>query len=355
MIANFRRKTWIIKEKLNLINIDDYELISNPKSLSDSSSSISEPRSIERSKSSPKFSPKSDEKEEKISSESLKNNSISDESVKVFVDKSTDTDNLIDSVDILKAHFMNHLICWSFLEKMSQFYQWPLACIGNLVDNAIKKSRDHGVTVLIDYYIPDITLGSGYTSNLIDIPKNCNTNSDTNPNLNTNSNIYSNLNTITHTLTNINLQNSSFPILTIKDDGPGISKRKFNKIICLNSTDELKHNKIFEFGLTFRASLMRLADSVLIISKKKHYNEVNIGVLSKFLQKMVNTDYLVNPVINFKFNPKTLNLIPTSLYYNEILNIILNEIKVIFPNSTSLLDYIRTINTGNYMIINIEV
>ena len=327
--------------------IDKIDDLVYPKPLSDTSSNISEPRSLKSSKS--KSSNLSKEISGKVSEESkicllnqitkikpykkvFKQDDLQNR--KICIDQSTDTSDLIPSIDILKTYFTNHLITWSFIEKMSDYYQWPLACIGNLVDNSIKKSNEHGVTVLIDYFMIDLT-----QSTQPKVQKEIQSNLE-------NEDFYQN---------KINFTNGTkpklFPILTIKDDGSGISKRKFNKLVCLNSTNELKENKFFEFGFTFRSSLMRLADSVLIISNKKKYHEISVGLMSKTLQNLATLDYLINPVINFRFDPKTKNLVPTSIYYNEILCIILNEIQFIFPNAESFLDYIRHTNTGTHLFL----
>jgi len=43
-----------------------------------------------------------------------------------------------------------------------------------------------------------------------------------------------------------------------------------------------------------------------------------------------------------------MNLVPVSMYYNEVLNLIMEEVRFIFPNSNNFIEYILGINSGIY-------
>ena len=57
-------------------------------------------------------------------------------------DIGTDTNDLIleNEFDFqsLKKNYINNLISWSFLKKLSDYNQWPLVCMGNIIENSLK-------------------------------------------------------------------------------------------------------------------------------------------------------------------------------------------------------------------------
>ena len=56
---------------------------------------------------------------------------------------STDTSDLVGqdffTFEEIKKNYLNNLISWTFLKKLSEFNQWSLGCIGNFVMNSLKE------------------------------------------------------------------------------------------------------------------------------------------------------------------------------------------------------------------------
>ena len=59
-------------------------------------------------------------------------------------DFSGDTNDLINinfySFEEMKKNYLNNLITWKFLQHLSDFYKWPLGCIGNFIKNSCKNN-----------------------------------------------------------------------------------------------------------------------------------------------------------------------------------------------------------------------
>ena len=57
-------------------------------------------------------------------------------------DFATDTNDLLNmnfySFEEIKKNYLNNLITWQFLKSLSDFYKWPLGCLGNFIKNSIK-------------------------------------------------------------------------------------------------------------------------------------------------------------------------------------------------------------------------
>ena len=60
-------------------------------------------------------------------------------------------DNTFNFKDI-KRKYINNLISWSFLKKISDIFQWPLGCFGNLIDNSIFHGNATKVAIDVNCY-----------------------------------------------------------------------------------------------------------------------------------------------------------------------------------------------------------
>ena len=205
---------------------------------------------------------------------SSSNNNINNTKLK---ETGTDTKHLNDlynnSFDFLeiKNNFLKNLISFSFLKKISNIYQWPFLCFGNLLENSIK---NYSKNFYIEFKYEN-RFQFNYNIN------NNNDNYDDDDNNNNNDKIF---------------------YLSIFDDGNGIDSENFNKIFYLNNFNENnfiedKDNKSFLTNINIKCNLLRLCDSFIIISKTK--NEMNVGLISKNFQFKLNSDSIVMPIINF--------------------------------------------------------
>ena len=218
-----------------------------------------------------------------------------------------DTNDLINinfySFEEIKKNYLNNLITWKFLKSLSDFYKWPLGCIGNFIINSSK---------------PDLN-----TKNIhIDIKKF------------RNDEIY----------------------LSIKDDGKGMTCSEFNGVLFSFVKNQNKDINYFQYGFSMKTSGLRLANSFLIISKT--VKEVSIGMISSELQKKlsddkINCDYILTPIVNYKIEQNELknNYIPKSNYPLESLNLILDEINFLFKDKESLIKYFDTFQTGTHIFL----
>ena len=220
-------------------------------------------------------------------------------------DKKIDTNDLINmndySKDKLKQNYVNNLITWSFLKKLSDYHQWPLGCIGNLIQNSLK---------------PHIQSKNIY----LDIIEN----------------------------------KEKGIIFTIKDDGIGISSVEFNGLMYSFNKNENKELYYFQYGFNLKTSAMRLADSFLIITKR--INEASIGLISINLQKEISNDFILTPIINFKIEKsesknKKNNYIPQSNYPLQCLDLILQQINFIFESKEKLYEYLDSFENGTHIFL----
>ena len=220
-------------------------------------------------------------------------------------DKKIDTNDLINmndySKDKLKQNYVNNLITWSFLKKLSDYHQWPLGCIGNLIQNSLK---------------PHIQSKNIY----LDIIEN----------------------------------KEKGIIFTIKDDGIGISSVEFNGLMYSFNKNENKELYYFQYGFNLKTSAMRLADSFLIITKR--INEASIGLISINLQKEINNDFILTPIINYKIEKsesknKKNNYIPQSNYPLQCLDLILQQINFIFETKEKLNEYLDSFENGTHIFL----
>jgi hypothetical protein len=240
----------------------------------------------------------------------------------------TDTSDLIDdnefNFDNLKKNYLNNMISWSFLKKLSEFNQWPLACIGNFVDNSLKEEVETK-NLKIDVKCYDKKIYN-FTS----------------PNAN---------NENKHDLQDVTDFSEKILLFSINDDGCGISTKEFNQILYSFSVNEKKEYNFFRYGVSMKTSAIRLANSFLLISKTN--DEASIGLLSKNLQIKLDTDFILTPIVNFKIEKEggKNNYIPRSNYAKQSLSLILQEIRFFFKEEEDLIKYLNSFNTGTHIFL----
>ena len=227
-----------------------------------------------------------------------------------------DTNDLINinfySFEELKKNYLNNLITWKFLQSLSDFYKWPIGCIGNFIKNSFKEKLN--------------------TKNIyIDYKKF------------RNDEIY----------------------LSIKDDGKGMSCSEFNGVLFSFIKNQNKELNYFQYGFSMKASAMRLANSFLIISKTS--KEVSIGLISSELQKKLdnkNCDFILTPIVNYKIesikdkerdkkdnNGIKNKYIAKSNYPVESLNLLFELINFLIKDSEDLFNYFDTFETGTHIYL----
>ena len=231
----------------------------------------------------------------------------------------------------IKRKYINNLISYSFLKKISSLYQWPIGCIGNLIDNSIFHGKSNIIKIDVKCYNKEVFQILHLADKDIDISK------ITKPN--SNLSFYSDF-------------NNKKIVLSIIDNGIGISSEIFNKMMFsfgdkseknLNNT---LHN-YYNFGITLKSSCMRLSDSLLIISKTK--NEFSIGLISNSMQMKINNDLIVTPIVNYIHKDNIFEF--KSQYALQSLNLILNEVRFLFWNEEELFSYIKTFQTGTHIFL----
>ena len=217
----------------------------------------------------------------------------------------SDTNDLLNmncySFEEIKKNYLNNLMTWNFLKSLSDFYKWPIGCIGNFIKNSVKE----------------------YVNS---------------------KNIYINIKKI---------KNDEIYLL-IKDDGKGISCIDFNGIMFSFIKNQNKELNYFQYGLSMKATAMRLADSFLIISKTP--KEISIGMISKKLQqKIKDSDYILTPIVNYRIEKKIetnkMKYIPKSNYPYESINLILEIIPFLFKNNDELMEYFDSFDTGTHIYL----
>ena len=210
------------------------------------------------------------------------------------------------SFEELKKNYLNNLMTWKFLLSLSDFYKWPLGCIGNFIQNSCK------------------------------------------PNLNT-KNIHIDIN---------KFRNDEI-YLSIKDDGKGMSCSEFNGVLFSFVKNQNKELNYFQYGFSMKTSALRLANSFLIISKT--LKEISIGMISAELQKKLIEDknsceYILTPIVNYKIENNEKNeiknkYIPKSNFPLESINLILEQINFLFKDNETLIEYFDSFNTGTHIYL----
>ena len=209
------------------------------------------------------------------------------------------------SFEELKKNYLNNLITWKFLKSLSDFYKWPIGCIGNFIKNSLKESVN--------------------SKNIyIDIKK---------------------------------YKNDEI-FLSIKDDGKGMPCSQFNGMMYSFIKNKNKELNYFQYGFSMKATALRLSNNFLIISKTS--KEISIGMISIELQKKLkeddkNNDFILTPIVNYRIEKiekkNEFQYIPKSNYPKESLNFILEIIPFLFNNNDELIKYFDSFETGTHIYL----
>ena len=224
-------------------------------------------------------------------------------------DFAADTNDLINinfySLKELKKNYLNNLMTWNFLKSLSDFYKWPIGCIGNFIKNSIKENIN-SKNINIDF--------KKYK----------------------NDEIY----------------------LSIKDDGIGMTCSEFNGVMFSFIKNQNKELNYFQYGFSMKATALRLANNFLIISKT--IKEISIGMISIELQKKINDkncDFILTPIVNYRIEKKDNNknnghkYIPKSNFPIESINLILEIIPFLFKSNDDLMKYFDSFETGTHIYL----
>ena len=241
----------------------------------------------------------------------------------------------------IKSDYLSNLISFSFLKKVGGFYQWPLLCFSNLVENSIIHGKAKNIYIDIKCYENEIykrlELATKNT-NLEEYKKSS-------PNLESYNGIYT----------------DKKLVLSIGDDGGGISREIFNKILfCFDAKDTsimscINNNQNYlNKNINIKSCCLRLGDSVFILSKTK--DELNIGLISKQLQMKMHNDLILTPLVNYEIIKDEKNENKNKYIFKSQMglqseNIILNEIRFLFWSVNEIFSFADTFNTGTYLFI----
>ena len=241
----------------------------------------------------------------------------------------------------IKSDYLSNLISFSFLKKVGGFYQWPLLCFSNLVENSIIHGKSKNIYIDIKCYENEIykrlELATKNT-NLEEYKKSS-------PNLESYNGIYT----------------DKKLVLSIGDDGGGISREIFNKILfCFDAKDTsimscINNNQNYlNKNINIKSCCLRLGDSVFILSKTK--DELNIGLISKQLQMKMHNDLILTPLVNYEIIKDEKNENKNKYIFKSQMglqseNIILNEIRFLFWSVNEIFSFADTFNTGTYLFI----
>ena len=241
-------------------------------------------------------------------------------------------DNTFNFKDI-KRKYINNLISWSFLKKISDMFQWPLGCFGNLIDN----SSIHGKATKVAIDV------NCYDKKVYDRLTQANANTDLSAYKKADSSLEA-----------YNDYSEKQIVYSIKDNGKGIPVEKFNQIMFSFGTKEdntmnanLKQDYFYRMGVTMKASCVRLANGVFILSKTE--NELSIGLICHNLQTKLNTDLILTPIVNY--NIKDGNYEFKSQFSLQSANLIINEIKFLFYDIDEVFQYANTFTTGTHIFL----
>ena len=224
-------------------------------------------------------------------------------------DFAADTNDLLDinfySFEELKKNYLNNLITWKFLKSLSDFYKWPIGCIGNFIKNSLKENvNSKNIFINIKKY--------------------------------KNNEIY----------------------LSIKDDGKGMTCSQFNGVMYSFIKNQNKELNFFQYGFSMKATALRLANNFLIISKT--LKEISIGMISLELQKKLleddkHNDLILTPIVNYRMEKmdkkNKYKYIPKSNYPTESINLILEIIPFLFKDNDELINYFDSFETGTHIYL----
>jgi len=242
----------------------------------------------------------------------------------------------------IKSDYLSNLISFSFLKKVGGFYQWPLLCFSNLIENSIIHGKATNINININCYDSEIY------KRLELADKNTNLSAYKSPssNLEKYGGDYS----------------DKILVLSIGDNGQGIEKEIFNKILfCFDAKDTsitscINNNQNYlNKNINIKSCCLRLGDSVFILSKTK--TELNIGLISKQLQMKMHNDLILTPLVNYEIikEEKSEGIKNKYLFKSQMglqsENIILNEIRFLFWSVDGIFSFADKFNTGTYIFI----
>ena len=242
----------------------------------------------------------------------------------------------------IKSDYLSNLISFSFLKKVGGFYQWPLLCFSNLIENSIIHGKATNINININCYDSEIY------KRLELADKNTNLSAYKSPssNLEKYGGDYS----------------DKILVLSIGDNGQGIEKEIFNKILfCFDAKDTsitscINNNQNYlNKNINIKSCCLRLGDSVFLLSKTK--TELNIGLISKQLQMKMHNDLILTPLVNYEIikEEKNEGIKNKYLFKSQMglqsENIILNEIRFLFWSVDEIFSFADKFNTGTYIFI----
>ena len=242
----------------------------------------------------------------------------------------------------IKSDYLSNLISFSFLKKVGGFQQWPLLCFSNLIENSIIHGKATNINININCYDSEIY------KRLELADKNTNLSAYKSPssNLEKYGGDYS----------------DKILVLSIGDNGQGIEKEIFNKILfCFDAKDTsitscINNNQNYlNKNINIKSCCLRLGDSVFILSKTK--TELNIGLISKQLQMKMHNDLILTPLVNYEIikEEKSEGIRNKYLFKSQMglqsENIILNEIRFLFWSVDEIFSFADKFNTGTYIFI----
>ena len=242
----------------------------------------------------------------------------------------------------IKSDYLSNLISFSFLKKVGGFYQWPLLCFSNLIENSIIHGKATNINININCYDSEIY------KRLELADKNTNLSAYKSPssNLEKYGGDYS----------------DKILVLSIGDNGQGIEKEIFNKILfCFDAKDTsitscINNNQNYlNKNINIKSCCLRLGDSVFLLSKTK--TELNIGLISKQLQMKMHNDLILTPLVNYEIikEEKSEGIKNKYLFKSQMglqsENIILNEIRFLFWSVDEIFSFADKFNTGTYIFI----
>ena len=241
----------------------------------------------------------------------------------------------------IKSDYLSNLISFSFLKKVGGFYQWPLLCFSNLIENSIIHGKATNININANCYESEIYKRLELATKNTDLAGYIPSSSS----LEKYGGDYSN----------------KILVITISDNGVGIEKEIFNKILfyfdakdtsitsCINNNQNYLNKNI-----NIKTCCMRLGDSVFILSKTK--SELNIGLISKQLQMKMHNDLILTPLVNYEIVKDEKNEGKNKYIFKSQMglqseNIILNEIRFLFWSIDELFSFADKFETGTYIFI----
>lgn len=95
------------------------------------------------------------------------------------------------------------------------------------------------------------------------------------------------------------------PALLIQDDGGGMDPESMRNCMSFGFSNKNSGSSIGQYGNGFKTSTMRLAADVIVFSRCFTKRTQSIGLLSYTFLKRTNSDDVVVPLVDYKFDPLT--------------------------------------------------